>query len=135
MRILTGASRYTNGFPELREKLVFLIVGALSASCYIVLATALHYVGLSPTASSAFAYIVCLPLGYLGHRSFTFRSKRRHLYAGIAYPAVQVVALLIAVGITFVAAVIFAMPPVAAFFLAAICAAAASYFMQKHWVF
>jgi putative flippase GtrA len=119
----------------LREKLIFLIVGGLSASCYIFLAEALHSVGLSPTASSASAYALCLPLGYLGHRSFTFRSMRSHRRAGIAYPAVQGIALLIAAGLTFISANVLGLPSMVAFFLAASGAALASYHMQKHWVF
>jgi putative flippase GtrA len=120
---------------DLREKAVFLLVGTLSAACYIALSEVLHSLGISPTASSASAYIVCLPLGYFGHRAFTFRSSRSHRRAGIAYPVVQVIALGIAVGITFVSAAVIGLPSLLAFFLAALSAASASYFMQKHWVF
>ena len=123
------------GTMYLREKALFLIVGGLSASCYIALAELLHKLGISPTASSAVAYVLCLPLGYFGHRWFTFRSTRSHRHSGMAYPAVQVIAWLIAVATTFISASIFALPSLVAFFLAAACAAAASYLMQKHWVF
>ena len=120
---------------ELQEKLVFLIVGGLAASCYVALAMILHALGLSPTTSSALAYVLCMPLGYFAHRSFTFRSVRSHRHAGVAYPAVQVIALLIATALTFISADTLGLPPIVAFFLAASGAAAASYVMQKRWVF
>src|SRR6187399_1141456 len=120
---------------DLREKLVFLVVGGLSASIYVALAELLHFLGLSPTASSASAYAMCVPIGYLGHRSLTFRSMRSHRHAAIAYPAVQAIALIIAASLTFISANVFSLPSTVAFFLAAVSAASASYLMQKRWVF
>jgi putative flippase GtrA len=90
---------------------------------------------MSPMVSSASAYAICLPLGYFGHRSFTFRSTRSHRFAGIAYPEVQFIALLIAVAITFTSVGILGLPPTLAFLLAAIGAASVSYLMQRRWVF
>ena len=120
---------------DLREKFTFLIVGGFCASCYITLAWALHFFQLSPTASSAWAYALCLPLGYLGQRSITFRSERRHGAASLAYFSVQGIALLIVAAVTFVSAELLKHPPTVAFLLAGMAAALASYLMQKYWVF
>jgi putative flippase GtrA len=120
---------------HLKEKFVFLVVGGFCASFYIGLAEVVHSSGLTPTAASVLAYVVCIPLGYLGHRAFTFQSTRSHRHAGLAYPAVQVIALTIAAAVTFVSTHIFRLPATATFFLAALAAASASYFLQKNWVF
>jgi len=120
---------------HIKEKFVFLVVGGLCASFYIGLAEVVHSSGLTPTVASVLAYLVCIPLGYLGHRAFTFQSTRSHRHAELAYPAVQVIALTIAAAVTFVSTHIFRLPATAAFFLAGLAAASASYFMQKNWVF
>ena len=86
---------------DLREKFAFVIVGGFCAACYLSLAWVLHYLGLSPAASSAGAYVLCLPLGYFGHRSITFRSARRHGRASLAYFTVQGIAVLIVTAATF----------------------------------
>ena len=118
---------------DLREKFTFLIVGGFCASWYIILAWALHFFRLSPTASSAWAYTLCLPLGYFGQRLITFRSARRHGVASVAYFTVQGIAVLIVTAVTFVSADV--LPPIVAFLLAGMTAASASYLMQKYWVF
>jgi putative flippase GtrA len=111
------------------------IVGGFCAGCYVTLAWGLHYLGLSPTSSSAWAYALCVPLGYFGQRSITFRSARRHGVASLAYFIVQGVAVLVVTGVTFVSADILRHPPIVAFLLGGMVGAAASYLMQKHWVF
>jgi putative flippase GtrA len=121
--------------PELREKFFFIIVGGSCATCYIGLASALHYLGLSPPVSSAWAYALCLPLGYFGQRSITFRSSRRHGAATLAYFTVQGFAVLIVTAVTFVSAEWLRHPPIVAFLVAGMIAASASYLMQKYWVF
>ena len=120
---------------DMREKLVFLVVGGLSAGCYVILASALHSLALPPVVASAIAYVLCVPLGYLGHRFFTFRSRRPHRWAAIAYPALQGLALLMATAITFISASVLKHPPIVAFLLAAMITASASYLAQKHFVF
>ena len=85
---------------DLREKFAFVIVGRFCASCYLSLAWGLHYLGLSPAASSAGAYVLSLPLGYFGQRSITFRSARRHGRASLAYFTVQGIAVLIVTAAT-----------------------------------
>ena len=120
---------------DLREKFAFVIVGGFCAACYLSLAWVLHYLGVSPAASSAGAYVLCLPLGYFGQRSITFRSARRHGRASLAYFTVQGIAVLIVTAATFVSAEVLRHPPIVAFLLAAIIAATASYVMQKYWVF
>lgn len=120
---------------ELREKVVFLIVGGFCATCYIGLASGLHYLGVAPSVSSALAYALCLPLGYLGQRSITFRSSRRHGAAALSYFSVQAFAVLVVTAVTFVSVEVLTHPPIVAFLVAGMIAASASYLMQKYWVF
>ena len=128
------SSRVHRG-STLEEMLTFGIVGGVTASCYIILAGVLHYFGMSPTVSSAAAYALCVPLGYIGHRSFTFRSRHPHRVTAIAYLAVQGVALLVAAVTTFLSTVILGQTPMLDFVLSAVAAASVSFCMQKHWVF
>jgi putative flippase GtrA len=120
---------------NIQEKVVFLIVGGVSASCYLSIAWALHLLGLWPTPSSAVSYALCIPLGYLGHRWLTFRSNQRHDWALPRYIVVQGLALLIATVTTFITSAMAGLPALVSFFLAAVVAASASYLMQRHWVF
>ena len=120
---------------DLREKFTFLIVGGFCTSWYIILAWALHFFEVSPTASSAWAYTLCLPLGYFGQRLITFRSARPHGIASLGYFTVQGVGLLIATAVTFVSADVLRHPPLVAFVLAGMSAALVSYLAQKYWVF
>lgn len=120
---------------ELREKLAFLAVGGMNGVCYVIFAWVLHFFGLSPTLSSATAYSLCIPPGYLGQRWYTFRSVRPHSTAAIRYVAVQGIGLLVATVVTFFASTVLGLPALLAFFLAAVAAASVSYLIQKFWVF
>jgi putative flippase GtrA len=123
------------GALDLREKFTFVVVGGFCATWYLGLASVLHYLGISPAGSSTAASVLCLPLGYFGQRSITFRSARRHGRASLAYFTVQGISVLIVTAVTFVSAEVLRHPPIVAFLLAGIVAATASYFMQKYWVF
>jgi putative flippase GtrA len=128
-----GVSRVSK--LELREKIAFLVVGGMNGLCYLVSAWVLHFFGLSPTLSSAAAYALCIPPGYLGQRWHTFRSTRPHSIAWIRYLAAQGIGLLVATAATFIASAVLGLPALLAFFLAAVAAASASYLIQKFWVF
>jgi putative flippase GtrA len=119
----------------IRQKLTFLVVGGVSAACYILLAGLLHSFGLTPTVASTIAYVVCIPIGYIGHYLFTFRSTRHHTRASAAYLLVQVCALLVASAATFLFSQVLGLDSTFAFCFAAIAAATLSYLMQRHWVF
>jgi putative flippase GtrA len=120
---------------ELREKVAFLTVGGMNGLCYLVVAWVLHFLGLSVTLSSAAAYSLCIPPGYLGQRWHTFRSSRPHGIASIRYVAAQGIGLLIATASTFIASAVLGLSALLAFFLAAVAAASATYLIQKFWVF
>jgi putative flippase GtrA len=85
---------------------------ASPATDSLALAWALHFLWLSPTTSSALAYAVCIPLGYIGQRSITFRSSRPRGIALTAYLAVQGIAVLIVTAVTLVSAEVLRHPPV-----------------------
>jgi putative flippase GtrA len=120
---------------SLREKLAFLTVGGLSCLGYLILASALHIFGLSPSVSSTVAYAVCVPPGYLGQRWHTFRSTQPHSVAAVRYVAAQGVGLVVATSATFVSSTVLFFPATLAFLLAAMIAAVATYLIQKFWVF
>jgi putative flippase GtrA len=91
--------------------------------------------GLTPTIASTIAYVVCIPIGYIGHYLFTFRSTRQHTRASAAYLLVQGCALLVAAAATFLFSQVPGLDSILVFCLAAIAAATLSYLMQRHWVF
>jgi putative flippase GtrA len=120
---------------ELREKLAFLTVGGANGLCYLVFASVLHFLGLSPTLSSAVAYAVSIPTGYLGQRLYTFRSARPHSVASIRYVAAQLAGLLVTTAATFIGSAALGFPALLTFFVAAMPAVWASYLIQRFWVF
>ena len=120
---------------HLREKATFIFVGGLCATAYMVLASVFVNLGVSVTSASPLAYGMCVPLGYLGHRTLTFRSNANHRTAAIAYLSTQGVALGVAAAVTFVMATLWHQAPAPSFFAAATAAAISSYFMQSRWVF
>ena len=130
-----GAGVSSMGILELREKLAFLTVGGVNGFCYLTFASVLHFLGLSPTLSSAAAYALCIPPGYLGQRWHTFRSTRSHSVASVRYVAAQGIGLLVASAATFIVSPVLGLPVLLAFFLAATAAASSTYLIQKFWVF
>jgi putative flippase GtrA len=120
---------------DLQEKVVFLIVGASCAGCYLILASTLHILGLPTTLSSTTAYTLCIPLGYFAHRHFTFRSDQPHNMSLPRYIIVQGVSVIVVTVITFIASVWMGLSPVFSFLFAAAIAAFTSYTTQKLWVF
>ena len=120
---------------QLVEKATFLTVGGISGLCYVGLAWALHFFGLSPTMSSAAAYTICLPAAYAGQRRYTFRSNCYHRVAFIRYLATQGIGGVVAASTTFVASSLGGLPTIVAFVCSGAAAAVASYLLQKFWVF
>jgi putative flippase GtrA len=120
---------------QLAEKMTFLAVGGMSGVCYVALASAIHFFGLSPVPSSAAAYAICLPFAYAGQRRLTFRSTRSHGVALIRYLVTQGVGGAIAASTTYAASSLVGLPAILAFILSGAAAAVASYLLQKFWVF
>lgn len=52
----------------------FVIVGGLVGLVWLLLTATLSALGLRAAIASALAFLCCMPLAYLGHRRFTFRS-------------------------------------------------------------
>jgi len=119
---------------EIREKISFLLVGASASGCYILIALALSWAGLTPAVASGMAYLLCIPLAYISQRQITFRSSRRHNVALFRYVATQGLGLIIAT-----ATVLFAsaagIPSILAFAAADVLASVQTYVLQKHWVY
>lgn len=86
----------------------FGLVGGSSAAAYsLVLLALVTYVGTGSIVSSALAYVVSIPVSFLGQKYFTFRSQGAVQRELPAFIALQIVNLVAAVFITYVTVDIF----------------------------
>jgi len=73
--------RFTS-WKDLRQPIVFCVVGVTLALIYFVVAyTAMSAVGLDPEIASVCSYLLMIPFGYFAHRIITFRSSAVHRVA------------------------------------------------------
>ena len=78
----TAVSGLMITWQELREPIVFGIVGASLALVYFAIAYfGAAVIGAEAQVASAAAYLILIPVGYYAHRVVTFRSKSRHMVA------------------------------------------------------
>jgi putative flippase GtrA len=120
---------------QLREIVLFLVVGGTSALLYTALNVLFTKAGLRPSLSILLTLAILIPPTYLAQRRFTFRSDRDHWAAFPRYAGTQVFGNALAL----LVAEIFPTPirshPLAAFILIAIMVAVTNYGMLKFWAF
>ena len=86
---------------ELARIVRFGLVGGSSAAVYAVIMLGLaDGLSVSPVWASAVAYVVAIPLSYLGQRRFTFRSKDPVRGQLPGFAALQGINFLAALGVT-----------------------------------
>jgi putative flippase GtrA len=121
---------------ELREPLVFGIVGISLAFVYFVVAYAgSSGMGLEPSIASGGAYLLMIPLAYFAHRIITFRSSAVH---GVAFPRFVVTSCMgVALSwlIPYLASQLFAAPHWLAFLAVCVIVPALSFLVTRGWVF
>jgi putative flippase GtrA len=118
----------------LAEKFSFLVVGGSAALAFIAIAQALHWSGVSLAVATVVAYLVCIPLAYLGQRYITFHSSRRHPVAFARYVATQALGLTLATAMVLLASSA-GLPSLVALVLADAVASIQTYVLQKYWVY
>ena len=120
---------------QMREILVFLLVGGTSAMIYTGLNVLFTQSGLRPSVAILLTLAILVPPTYLAQRRFTFRSERGHGWAFPRYAGTQ----LLGNALALIAAEIFPTPirahPLVAFILIAIMVAVTNYGMLKFWAF
>lgn len=120
---------------DLREVILFLVVGGTGALAY----TALNYLftksGIRPSVSIALTLLLLIPpVYYLQHR-LTFRSGRNHFSAFPRYVGTQLFGNVIAMGIAEALPGPIKANPLPAFLLMSMIVAAVNYGILKFWAF
>jgi putative flippase GtrA len=119
-----------------RTFLRFLIVGASLAALYATLAAlATSQLPLPRALSSALVWVLCIPVGFISHRRFTFTTRQPHRYGLWLYGATQVLGIGIASGVSFLLARGQFWPDLCVHLLASGLAAIASYLINRWIVF
>lgn len=88
-----------------REAVAFYLVGGLAALCYVLISSFLIGMdtGIADWLMSALVYAVFMPMVYLAHRLFSFRSDAPHRRAFSRYLVVQGMGLCVASVLSFAA--------------------------------
>lgn len=129
-------SRYSTWQKHFWELVRFSWVGAFTLSIYLILMWLLdRYCELSTWLDATIAYAPALVLNYLLHRSFTFRSDKRHLEAGPKYLVIQLGGMAINSLVVWLGVDVLLLPFAVAQVLAIGTLSVWSYLGQKLWVF
>lgn len=119
-----------------RTLLRFLIVGGCLAVLYATLAAlATTYLPLPKALSSGIAWVLCIPVGFVSHRRFTFTARRPHRLALWLYAATQVLSIAIAAGVSHLLARGAFWPDLVVHLFASGLAAITSYLINRWIVF
>lgn len=123
--------------PVQLEKLVrFGAVGVLTAAIYFgILWLGRGGLHLDLPVAGALAYAVALPVNYLLHRNWTFRSSRSHGDAAPRYAVNFVWGLTVNFGFLHAARDLPPLPMVAVQLAAIVCLSVSSYLIMAAWVF
>lgn len=101
MKRLKEAWRSSSSFFRVTR---FVFVGAMASLIYLVVAATLHrYLGWEKFVSSFIAYVVAIPVSFLGHKRVTFRDKGEVNGQAVKFAllqAVNVSVILLAVYVT-----------------------------------
>jgi putative flippase GtrA len=114
----------------------FLIVGGGMALVFSVLAAlATAHLPVPDPVASAGAWVLCIPLGYLGHRRFTFPASKPHRHALWLYTATQALSIGIVAALSHLFARGVFGPDLALHLVASALAAAVSFVINRWVVF
>jgi putative flippase GtrA len=119
-----------------RTLLRFLIVGACLAALYATLAAlATSQLPWPKALSSALVWVLCIPIGFISHRRFTFTTRRPHRHGLWLYAATQALGIGIASCTSYLLARGQFWPDIFIHLFAAGLAAVSSYLINRWIVF
>jgi putative flippase GtrA len=116
------------------KALRFGLVGALNGLVFAAV-TLLANGWLDPTFSSFLGYAVAIPIAFLGHRNYTFRSDGIAALEFRRFAVSSLIGLATSVGAMFVAAEVLGWPTIYGIAAAIVLAPAISYLLCDLWVF
>jgi putative flippase GtrA len=121
---------------RLREPAMFVLVGTVSAACYVALNVLfLRGLDVRPGVAIALAMLTTTPPNYLAQRILTFRSRRRHVEALPRYLATQAFSNLIGMLLSELFSGYVTAQPWVGFAVIAVIVAATNYCCMKFWTF
>jgi len=132
----TAVSGLMLTWQELREPIVFGIVGASLALVYFAIAYfGAAVIGAEAQVASAAAYLILIPVGYYAHRVVTFRSKSRHMVALPRFIASTCGGIALSWVVPYMAVRMFDAPQWMAFLAVCVVIPATSFALLRMWVF
>ena len=134
-----GTSRPVGPFTswdELRQPIVFCVVGVVLALIYFLVAyVGTSVIGLEPEVASVSAYLLMIPCGYFAHRIITFRSSAFHRVAFPRFVVTSCIGVALSWVIPYVASQLFAVPHWIAFLAVCVIVPTLSFVTTRAWVF
>ena len=123
-------------WAQLRDPVVFGIIGCISAACYVALGVFFSRLpGVRPSVALAGALVVMLLPNYAAQRTLTFRSQRNHRQALPRYLVTQAISNLLGMALSELFADQVAVRPWMAFTVVAFVIAAVNFTLLKFWTF
>ena len=120
---------------QLREIVLFLLIGGTSALIYIGLNVALTWAGMRPALAILCTLALLIPPTYLAQRRFTFRSKSNHATAFPRYLGTQLMGNIVPVVAAELFPTLIREHALVAFFILAVMVAVTNYGILKFWAF
>jgi putative flippase GtrA len=118
------------------KALRFAIVGGLSGCIFAgATFTFVTLAGFEDKLSSALAYIVSMPLNFIGHRIFSFRSTTKILPSAGRFAVIHLVNILITILAMGAAVDVLKLPYYLGVFAAIVVVPLANFFLMDAWVF
>lgn len=121
---------------NLAQTLRFILVGASNTFLYFLIANALHYtIGVERDFAAYVSYGLVLPLSFIGHRKFTFRSSSPPLSEWLRFCVMQALCLCIIAGVNATANSYPTFPSWLSFATISVLIPALSFVIMQIWVF
>jgi len=127
--------RSPTSWQDVREPVVFGVVGVSLALIYFVMAYALSGIGLEPAVASGLAYTLMIPPAYFAHRIITFRSSALHRVAFPRFVVTSCMGVALSWLIPYLGSTLFAAPHWLSFLAVCVIAPTVSFLTTRAWVF
>jgi putative flippase GtrA len=125
-----------NSWEDIRQPVVFGVVGVSLAVIYFVMAYAgASGLGLEPAVASGISYLVMIPLAYFAHRIITFRSSAVHKVAFPRFVVSSCMGVALSWVIPYLASRLFAAPHWLSFLAVCVIVPPLSFLTTRAWVF
>jgi len=112
----------------------YIAIGVFNAALYIALGAALEALGFSVFLAGVLAFLPCVTLSYIGHKTKTFRSSGRHLHEAPRFLATALIGLALS-AVAPQVVVNLGLPPVVGFVFTSLAVPVVNLIAMRFWVF